>query len=90
MTDCQIHTLEVRLVIYMLVNILKNHNCQWLTPSSVQLFKVLDGVKHKTWTLRKKMKMLKEARGYTAKFEGKLSKSGGPGQFARFKVSKSR
>ena len=36
------------------------------------------------------MKMLKEAREYTAKFEGKLSKSGGPGQLARFKVSKSR
>ncbi|XP_067933140.1 transmembrane channel-like protein 3 [Watersipora subatra] len=40
--------------------------------------------------MRKKMVMLKEARSYTAKFEGKLSKSGGHDRVAQLKATYSK
>ena len=47
---------------------------------------VISDIKEKPWTLRKKVKLLKEAREYTARFEGKLSAGGGPSKFAEIKV----
>lgn len=57
-----------------------------LVFSNLYDVKVIDHVKHKPWTLRKKMKLLKEAREYTARFEGRLSTGNGPGQLAKLKV----
>lgn len=37
--------------------------------------------------MRKKTKLLKEAREYTARFEGKLSSGGGTNKLAELKVS---
>lgn len=65
-----------------------NHNLTHTSRSTMILLmlKVIDHVRTKPWTYRKKMKLLKEAKEYTARFEGKLSSGGGPGQIAQLKV----